>query len=277
MILKSLTVWNLGSVDFFSHSFTDGLNTVGTLFTDEISYAICTVMNSKAVDLCGSHLRIGSRIEAEIVIEDRLYYVNVTRGERRGRASLTARDEGGSDVTGEYLHLTSHCDEHDLSGMYVDVKERIPSRLIRYMDEERYFAPGELSERTSGLSHMKSFRSYLRDFIRNFKSEPICPGKKYQFLLSEDGSYVASYTDCDGMPVLLSECESVLFRFLCALRTAEFWRGFEEMRNLNAVKKPFVIKGLLERIDESLDIGYLLDRAVKINDQVILLTSSREK
>jgi hypothetical protein len=74
------------------------------------------------------------------------------------------------------------------------------------------------------------------------------------------------------MSVCLSESEQVLFRYLCFLRTAEFWRGFEELRNLHGIKKPLIIKDFLERLDESIDTKDIIDRTVKLGRQVIILT-----
>jgi hypothetical protein len=72
--------------------------------------------------------------------------------------------------------------------------------------------------------------------------------------------------------VCLSESEQILFRYLCFLRTAEFWRGFEEIRNLHGVKKPLIIKDFLERLDESIDTSSIINRTMELGRQVIILT-----
>jgi hypothetical protein len=55
------------------------------------------------------------------------------------------------------------------------------------------------------------------------------------------------------------------------LRTAEFWRGFEEIRDLHGVNKPLIIKDFSERLDESIDTKAIIDRTVKLGRQVIVL------
>ena len=74
------------------------------------------------------------------------------------------------------------------------------------------------------------------------------------------------------MPVFLSESEQTLFRYLCFLRTAEFWQGFEELRNLHSVKKPILTQDFLERLDESIDLQDILERTRRLNRQIIILT-----
>ena len=64
-----------------------------------------------------------------------------------------------------------------------------------------------------------------------------------------------------------------MFKFLCFLRTAEFWRGFEEIRNLHSIKKPLLISGFLEKLDESIDVRELLLRTEKLKRQTILITN----
>jgi hypothetical protein len=72
---------------------------------------------------------------------------------------------------------------------------------------------------------------------------------------------------------MLSESERMMFKFLCFLRTAEFWNGFEEIRNLHSVKKPLLIRGFLEKLDESIDVRELLLRTEKLKRQTILITN----
>jgi hypothetical protein len=74
------------------------------------------------------------------------------------------------------------------------------------------------------------------------------------------------------MSVFLSESEQTLFRYLCFLRTAEFWQGFEELRNLHSVKKPILTRDFLERLDESIDTQNVLERTKRLNRQIIMLT-----
>jgi hypothetical protein len=90
--------------------------------------------------------------------------------------------------------------------------------------------------------------------------------------MKKDGRYAVRYKGENDMPVFLSDSEQTLFRYLCFLRTAEFWQGFEELRNLHGVKKPMLIGNFLERLDESMDTQDVLERTKQRNRQMIMLT-----
>jgi hypothetical protein len=70
----------------------------------------------------------------------------------------------------------------------------------------------------------------------------------------------------------LSETEEKLFLYICFLNIAEFWEGFEKIRDLHHKKKPLLIQNFLEFLDESTDISSLITRTLRIKRQVILLT-----
>jgi hypothetical protein len=69
----------------------------------------------------------------------------------------------------------------------------------------------------------------------------------------------------------LSETEEKLFRYTCFLNVAEFWADIEKIRDLHHEKKPLLIRNFLEFLDESTDIGNLIDRTVRLQRQVIIL------
>ena len=43
------------------------------------------------------------------------------------------------------------------------------------------------------------------------------------------------------------------------------------MRNLHGIKKPFIIKDFLKRLDESIDTKEIIDRTLALGRQVIVL------
>jgi hypothetical protein len=217
-------------------------------------------------------VRAGSRIAATIVIDKKTYKIlSVPDGERR-RFVLKAYNEQGNGVTSEYLYLTDHCAEQDRADVFDGTDRNMSLRFLQYANEDLYFARNELSRRTGDLSNLKAFRAYLRHFTANFKPELIRDEKQYEIVLESNGRYDVRHKNDSGALVCLSESEQILFRYLCFLRTAEFWRGFEEIRNLHGVKKPLIIKDFLERLDESIDISSIINRTMELGRQVIILT-----
>ena len=272
MILKRITIQNLGAVDAFECDFENGLNIVKNRYTEEISGAIQFVLNHRASYLPRLWVSGSTRIEALVCILGKEYLLIVAPNLKQNDLCLRAYDVDGYEKTREYLYLTSHCAEQDLCEVFNKDAPKMFFKPIQYLDEDRYYSPSDLSKCTDRLSETKAFRSYLKTFIQDFKSETIRDGKRYEFYLKKDGRYAVRYKGDNDMPVFLSESEQTLFRYLCFLRTAEFWQGFEELRNLHCVKKPIIIADFLERLDESIDMQDILERTKRLNRQIITLT-----
>lgn len=272
MILQNITVANLGAIERFSYNFTDGLNILHTRYADKIAYALRVILNHKNIPpLPQNAVRADSRIEANILIEDKQYKIIAIADMEKRVFALRAYDDKGRDATEEYLYLSDHCYEQDLSEFFEGTKRKMPLRFLQYANEELYFTRNELNLRTENMANLKAFRAYLRGFVNDFQPEVIREGKQYEIVLDADGQYGVRHKSYYG-DIYLSESEQILFRYLCFLHNAEFWRGFEEIRNLHGVKKPLIIKGFLELLDESIDTKDIIDRTVDSGRQIIILT-----
>jgi len=269
MILKRITIQSFGALEHFEYHFEERLNIVKSRYTDEIAHAICLVLGHKYSSLPEYRARRDSVIEAFVCIEGKEFRVEMKN--KSSNLYLRAYDEDGNDLTKEYLYLTSHCLEQDLSDVFYGDNDKTLFKLLQYLDEDRYYESKELSRRTDLLSETKAFRAYLRAFIKDFQPEPIREGKRYELYLKKDGKYAVRYTDDNDMPVFLSESEQTLFRYLCFLKSAEFWHGFEMLRNLHAIKKPLLVKDFFSRLDESINIENLLQRTMELERQAIIL------
>lgn len=272
MILKNLTVQNLGRITHFSHKFEEGTNVVGDYRRDELSFSIRLIFNHKIPPPPNISVGVDTRIEATVLLAEKEYRVLATP-DNKERFKLFCQDLSGKDVTSEYLYSTTHTYEQDLSDVFTGDEEEILLNFLKYANEDLYYAKGELSRYTDGLSNIKAFRRYLRKFIEGFEPELLREGKSYEIFLSENGRYEVRCKKSGLVTSALSESERVMFKFLCFLRTAEFWQGFEELRNLHSVKKPMLISGFLEKLDESIDTRELFHRAKKLKRQTILLTT----
>lgn len=268
MVLKTISINRLGDIKNFRFSFSNSLNILKERYSDELFFAIAVVLHNRSAPripkawLCGE-----SRIDAEVSVNEKTFYLTILPSEDEKGVKLLAFDVQGREVIKEYLYLTSHCAEHDISDVFNGNGKHAFLRILNYLNES------EMPDHSvDGLLHIKAFRSYAFDYVRNFKSEPIRVGKRYEIVLEKNGLYGVRYMDDEELPVCLSESEQVLFRYLCFLRTAEFWQGFEDIRDLHSVKKPLLIKDFLDRLDESIDVTELLERSAKLGRQIIILT-----
>jgi len=169
--------------------------------------------------------------------------------------------------------ITEQCDEHNISTVFNGTNKINSLRLLQYEPDDKYHSSRELSKLTDGFSNLPTFHTYLRTFIKNQKEQQICNGKSYEISVDENGKYELKYKSNNDLPISLSESERILTNFLCFLQTVEFWRKFEEIRNIHAVKKPLIIKNLLERLDESINVESIINQTISLNRQIILLTA----
>jgi hypothetical protein len=273
MILQKITIVNLGAIEHFTRDFVDDVNLLKTGNTNEISYAVQVILNHKDIPpLPRTAVREDTQIEAILSIAKKKYNIIVQPDKVKRVFSLHAYDEQQRDVTTEYLYLTDHCAEQDSADVFVGTEREMPLRFLQYANEEVYFPQNELHRLTGKMSSLKTFRAYLKQFIKQFEPQVIREGKLYEFILKSDGRYGVRYKNDDGMPVCLSESEQILFRYLCFIKTLEFWRGFEELRNFHGLQKPILVENLLERIDQSIDVQNLIKRTAEFNRQMIILT-----
>lgn len=260
----------LGGIDFGAYDFGAGINRLRVRESDTLLYAIRLVLGHKTPPPLPDFWKAAeARAEAEVWMEDKLYFVKISPSEDGKAPILHAQGTGGEAVTAEYRYLCSHSPEQDAADLFDNRQSQTPRTIFGYANEDLCYAPRELAGRTEGASRLRAFRAYLREFIGGFEAEPLRTGKPYELFLTPSGEYAVRHRDRIE-PVLLSASEQTLFRYLCFLRTAEFWHGFESMRNLHSIKKPLLITRFLECLDESIDVSALLSRTAALGRQVLL-------
>lgn len=271
MILHSISIQNLGALNRLSHTLNEGLNLLLYRRTDELSSALRFVFNHRE-HLPESWIGEDTRIEAVVSVGNTVFSLIALPNESKKGMNLACYTKNGENRTKEYLYLTSHSPEQDLSDIFEGDGDTVFPRFLRYTREDLYYSERALSRSTDGLSDINAFRAYLRDFLKSFKPELLREGKQYEMVLEKDGRYAVKCRIDSSDACSLSVSERTLFRYLCFLKTEEFWCGFEELRNLHGIKKPLIIKDFLERLDESINTARLLKRAENLKRQVIVLS-----
>lgn len=181
-------------------------------------------------------------------LSDKQYTVYIDADEKKSEMTLKAFDSNGNDKSSEYCLNLMHCVEEDNLTVFNGCDPEITERLYHYMDEETFYPQKSLSKLTDGCSNTNSFRLWLRRYIKDTPQE--IPNDEMQY------------------------------RFLCHLKALEFWDGFEDIRNLHYVRKPFIVKNYGEHLEHKNEISTLFDRAMDTGRQVIVLlpvNKEREK
>lgn len=272
MVIQNIRIHDLGAIDTVEYKFGKELNVIKHCYAEEISFAIRAILNHKNVPLPVRRGRGIAEIEARVLVSGTPFQLVISKDETQKEPCLCAYNEHGVDATREYLGLIAHCHEHDDCDRFNGATKATHPRILRYLDEDDC-DPSELATRTEQRSETKTFRAYLNAFLKSFEPEKIRAGKHYELVADAHGTYGIKYKSDDGKPVCLSESEQTLFRYLCFLRTAEFWNGFELIRNMHSVKKPLLVENFLERLDESIDVKELLRRTAQLNRQLIIFST----
>lgn len=272
MYIHTLKIQNLGRVRDLTLSLKDNVNVIEHPFPDEIALAVGCITNSKTMRQSDRHMiNCKTKLTAAVSLKEMIYDVKVIFDKETDERILCAWDSSGKDITAEYLNLTSHCTEQDLSDVFDGDEQPALLRFLDYKNESGFLRGRALERQTGGVSCLDSFRLYLSEFIKNFRQERIAGGKNFEIVLQKNGLYGVRCVGADDSPVHLSETERRIFQYLCFLKTADFWCGFEKIRNMHDEIKPLVVTNFLERIDEAIDVGDILDKTRKLKRQVILL------
>ena len=271
MFIQHITIENFGAIRRYDTEFRQGLNIVESRYTTELHEAIAfLVCNDQVPGIPEQWLQDSLRISATICLEDTIYTVCIRSV--LGRPQMFATDPTGADATAQYQYALSHCEEQNGAELFGGWEPYIHLRLCDYCDwDVRDF----FSDRTDRLIDTKTFHRYLLGYIRSFAPEPINSKKNYLASINQQGEFEVILPGFDG-EIHLSETEKRLFHYICFLNVAEFWAGFEKMRDLHHEKKPLLIQDFLEFLDEGTDISRLIVRTQKLHRQIIILTSPME-
>lgn len=268
MFIRHLTIQNLGSLPLYDEHFSPELNLIDSRHTDEIAAAMAFLLCSQSVqEIPEGWLQADTRICAEVCLADTVY--RVLGQPRLGRLQRTAVDPTGADVTEQYQYALCHCPEQDTTETFDGQDKAVALQLFRYRNREEQDG---LSLRTRRFADTQTFRTFLFRYIRNFRPERISCAKDYYIALDPEGKFQVFCPGTTG-GLFLSETEEKLFRYLCFLHIAEFWKALAFVRDLHHESKPLFIRNFIEHLDESVNISTLLTRTWALDRQIILFAT----
>ena len=271
MLIEHITIENFGALSFYHTELTQALNLIDSHYADEIAAAAGFLLCSRSSTAIPSRwLQADTRIFARVRLNDTAY--SVCAKPQSGQLQLFVTDLTGADATTAYCYALSQSMEQNEVAAFHGQDKTTPLRLYRYWCRE----DDGLSVRTGCLADTHTFRRYLHQYIRAFRPEPINNKKQYQAVLSPQGRFCVRIPGVTGKP-FLSETEEKLFRYTCFLNVAEFWAGFEKLRDLHHEKRPLLIQHFIEFLDESASVDHLIARTKKLQRQIIILTGPMDQ
>ena len=272
MFIQHITIENFGAIRHYETELQQGFNIIEGRYTTELHEAIAfLVCNDQVPGIPEQWLRDDLLISATICLEDTVYTVCIRS--ILGRPQMFATDPTGADTTAQYQYALSHCEEQNGAELFGGWEPYIPLRLSNYRDRDIWDV---LSDRTDRLIDTNAFHRYLYNYIHSFVPESINSAKNYLISINRQGKFEVILPGFEGK-IYLSETEKRLFYYICFLNIAEFWAGFESIRDLHHEKKPLIIQNFLEFLDEETDISEILARTQKLHRQIIILTSPMDE
>ena len=145
-------------------------------------------------------------------------------------------------------------------------KQNYPLRLAFYKDN-KYFYKGSFSTFTNGIGETRTFRAFINEFIKNYRPELISKENDLWLSLKENGEFVVTKGKSGEATADLTPKDFFLYNLLCFLNLVRFWDEFNEIRDINTVRTPLIIK-----LPENCDFNCLIDRIKKMNRKVIIIT-----
>lgn len=269
MYIQKVSIRYFGGIRLYRADFSPELNFINSRYTDEIRVAMAYLLCNKERPVLPKHwVQENTMISATIYLEGICYEVCVTPVS--GGVKRFVTDATGADATERYRYALSHCAEQDDIESFDGLDKTLPLRFSRYCSREYGI---RLSQKTERLTDTKTFRRYLYQYLHSFQPEPINCQKRYHAELDLQGEFQVVHPEISGK-VNLSETEQRLFRYICFLNLAEFWAGFENIRDMHYEKKPLLIRNFYEFLDESVNIKNLITRTRKLNRQVMMLCNT---
>lgn len=206
-----------------------------------------------------------------VVSTDRIYCVCGEKNKKNSGWCLAVCTERGVPASVDtYFDTVATNEEMDALHFFEHFKRQdYPHRLLRYKEGEWHYQPGELEKITAGYGVTRTFHRYMTRYIRDFQPIRLREDKDLFLKLSPNGAFTVGYRDSDEK-VFLSECEDLLYRYLCFLNLAEFWSGAEELRDLHRLNKPLLVSSFLDRLDASVNVDEVLRKTAALPRQTIL-------
>ena len=156
--------------------------------------------------------------------------------------------------------------EEDRCRFFTRLNEKeYPCALRRYRRAEEYFPEDTFFTDTGGAGCTETFRSYLKEYIDRFVPERFGNERTYLLALDKEGQF--KVYSAGHKKRKLSKPDRTLYHYLCFIHTAEFWQGFERIRNLGYKPKPLIVEN---RFDETNDLKPFIDKAKGIGREVII-------
>ena len=145
-------------------------------------------------------------------------------------------------------------------------------RLQQYWEYPQSFAARTTASKGGiCLSTTKTFRCYLRRFIRNFQPEALWPDGNLWLHLEKNGRF-ALRLGVNGEEITdFSKVDFYTFQYMCFLHVRRFWTSLRRCNQISLGMLPVFIQDFSELLEQGDNYDVLLQRALSNASQVVAL------
>lgn len=260
IIIKSLTYTHMGAVDSYHWEFSEGIQKVCDENPEITTCVLKRVMGVREACLICMHRT--SRIAAQLQIGQNSLAVDINH--------IGSSTEKPIHIFPYLEAVTRTKEEQEFLcfirpvGFHIQLQQywECPESFVEWTTQ-----PGS----TISLSVTKTFRHYLRRFIRTFRPEKLLPDKNLWLQLAKDGRFLITRGKNGSEVCDLSETDALVFQYICFLQLRRFWNQIRRRSRYPAPILPVLIWDFSDRLDESVDYNALMERALEVSGQVIVL------
>ena len=283
MFVKKLTVEQFGRIGYKSFSFEQPL-TVFAGEAEEIFAALCVVLDNRLLRFQTTRYcftenskfyaeieKDGKAYTAEAAYEESALYHCVVRVSCGGRLLSNEERTAAFQTSLEEEECSYFINRYDyyryVPFVELDFAKKLADYRLGLQEENRK----EFSTQTDGIGLTHTFRKILKKFCNEFLPQQLRIEKRLWLTMDEEGCFSAK----DVLPRKdLSATEDTLLQYVCFLEVNRFWGEVQKAMG-RTVRKPLFIGALADNIDFCIDLGSLLEQALRLGRQVFLFTRDK--
>ena len=284
MFVKKLTVEQFGRIGYKSFLFEQPLIIFAGEETEEIFAALCVVLNNRLLRLQTTRycFTAKSKFYAEIEKDGKVYTAEAAYDESAPNHCIVRFYCGGRLISNEERAASFQTSFEEEECSYFinryDYYRYVPFAELDFTKKLAEYRQGLLEEnrqkfsaRTDGIGLTHTFRKVLKNFCDKFLPQQFRIEKRLWLTMDEEDRFLAK----DVLPRKdLSATENTLLQYFCFLEVNRFWSEVQKTMG-RTVQKPLFIRALADTIDVCIDLGSLLEQALRLGRQVFLFTRDK--
>lgn len=265
LFLRDLDIINFGGIKQMRLVFDRRVSVLDKRISLEVLGAIGAVLKIKPLKNLLCRMGCDDRAVFRAGISAHGTDYTVTARCRSGQDGFDCHVEPAIADENEFYRMIHVLPEEEaLSVFGKSTKVSFSLKLLSYLEKEKYYTRDEFLILTEGAGETRLFRKCLRDYIKTYVPEKLPGSKNLIVSVADNGRFFAENEKTGKVVDDLNETERMMFEYICFLKVNGFWKGFQEIRDMNHTDLPLFISQCFYDVGESLHTG---ENMILISDE----------